>query len=755
MNINQLSDLLQAQQKIIEQIALGIPLPECLKTICQLIESIIGTPEAKSSILVLKGHQLWHGAAPSLPSAYCQSIDGMTIGNNAGSCGTSAFTDKQVIVSDIEHDLLWQDFKDIALKHGLKACWSTPIFSSRKEILGSFAIYYTEVKSPHKVHLSLIDYFTHLSGLAIERHQTSDRESDLLVSLKNTNEKIRAITSAMPDQIIVVDEKGCYVDFYGDSPQLPAKNPEGLIGQVATRGMSPEQTQSFMALIKHVLKTDEVQVCEYEMEVAKGKRCFEGRFVRVKHYLHESPDRQHILWVARDITDKKKADLRIEQLAFYDPLTDQPNRRLMTDRLQGTIDKVKRHQTIGALLFLDLDDFKRINDSLGHNVGDQLLVKVTQRLKPLLRDTDTFSRIGGDEFVIILESMEKDKNLIMDQATSVSKKLLTNLSHTFHLGNGDYRIGGSIGIKLIEDVNETTDDILKHADAAMYRAKKMGRNCYAFYEPALQELIDKRLEVESEISTAITQRHFCAFFQPQIDMQGGLIGAEALIRWRHPKKGLISPAHFIPVAEQSGHIHHLQQAVLDDSCQLILQLKEASLIDEGFSIAINISAGQFDFTLENSLVSTLDTYQLSPRHFKLEITESMLMDNIDNTVNLMHRLRDLGFRFSVDDFGTGYSSLAYLHNFPIDELKIDGSFVQQLTPGGDDTAIIDAIIAIAKQLELRVIAEGVEDDYQVNQLSLRQVDAMQGYFFARPMPASEMITWVRKSRESYVLNYDI
>ncbi|OZG70239.1 hypothetical protein BTA51_26930 [Hahella sp. CCB-MM4] len=755
MNANQLSGLLKAQQKIIEVVALGAPLSECLTTICQLIESLFDSPKAKSSILLLEGKQLWHGAAPSLSNQYCKAIDGVAIGPNAGSCGTAAFTGRQVIVSDIEHDPLWKDYRDIALPYGLKACWSMPIFSSQHDILGSFAIYYTEVKTPDNVDLALIEQFSHLSGLAIEKHKTSLRESELLTCLKNSNEKLQALTSVMPDQAIIIDEEGRYVDFYGGDPQLLEDSSNNMVGRKATEGMPAEQAELFMRTIKKCLDSNEVQIFEYELEVLKGKCNFEGRFVRVNHYLAEAPDQRHLLWVARDITDKRQADLRIEQLAFYDPLTNLPNRRLLIDRLRGAIDKVKRHKVVGAVLFLDLDDFKRINDSLGHNVGDQLLIKVAQRLKPLLRDTDTIARIGGDEFVIILESFEKNLNRVMGQATSVSKKLLANLSHTFHLGNGDYRIGGSIGIKLIEGDDVTTDDILKHADAAMYRAKKMGRNCFAFYEPALQELIDKRLEIESEISAAIKQGHFCAFFQPQVNMKGSLIGAEALIRWRHPEKGLISPVHFIPVAEQSGHIHHLQQAVLEDACSLLLQLQKESLIEDDFSIAINISAGQFDNTLECSLKRIIERFQLSPRRFKLEITESMLMDNVQDTINLMHRLRKDKFRFSVDDFGTGYSSLAYLHTFPIDELKIDGSFVQQLMPKGGDTAIIDAIIAIAKQLELRVIAEGVENHFQVNQLSLRQVDGMQGYFYARPMQASDMLNWVRESKESYVVNYDI
>lgn len=742
MSQAQLSSLLEAQQRVIEKIALGAPLKECLTTICELIESIIDSPNAKSSILILDGDKLRHGAAPRLPQAYCNLIDGVTIGPCVGSCGTAVYTQKQIIVSDIEHDPLWANYKDFALAHKLKACWSTPIISSKKEVLGSFAIYYTHVKKPSPIHLDLIERFTHLSSLAIEKEQSSLREKALTSQLILSNEKLQALTSVMPDIGMVIDAKGLYVDIYGSEDQLLLTEPENLIGKYISDILPPKKAQSIMAIIDKTLSSNEVQIFEYDLVVQKGARIFEGRTAVINNYLPSEPDKKHILLVARDITDRKIAEEQIKQLAFFDPLTALPNRRLLNDRLQSTIEKVIRHQKIGALLFLDLDNFKRINDSLGHTVGDRLLLMVAKRLVPELRDADTIARIGGDEFVIILETLEADETITAKDATAVATKILDSFNQPFELDNAEYKIRGSIGISLIEGHEITADEVLKRADTAMYRAKKLGGNHYSFYEPALQHIIDERLQIEREIIKSIENNQFSAYFQPQLDRNGQIIGAEALIRWMHPEKGLISPFHFIPVAEQSGLIHQLQHIVLKDSCQLFKRLGNRYIEDKHFTLAINISACQFKTELNRSLLNTLEMFSLSPGNFKLEITESMLMDDRDNTITQMKQLKKEGFLFSIDDFGTGYSSLAYLHSFPIDELKIDRSFIDNMYDGEGGTAIVDTIISLANNLGFTVIAEGVENQKQMDILTHRYIKGMQGFFLSHPLPADDFIHWV-------------
>lgn len=744
MNPKQLSSLLAAQQNVIEKIALAAPLEECLTTICEQIENIIDSPNAKSSILLLDGKQLRHGAAPSLPHTYCELIDGVTIGPSVGSCGTAAHSKKQIIVSDIEHDPLWENYKSFALEHNLRACWSTPIISSKNEVLGSFAIYYTQVKKPNSTHLDLIEKFTHLSSLALEKEQSYLREKALTSQLILSNEKLKALTSVMPDIAIVMDQKGLYVDVYGSESQLLFTSPEDLIGKYINDIIPSPNAQQMMSVIEKTLASNEIQIFEYELSVQKGERVFEGRTSVINNYQPEQPDRKHILWMARDITERKQAEKQVKQLAFFDPLTLLPNRRLLNDRLQNLIEKVVRHNKVGALLFLDLDNFKRINDSLGHTVGDQLLLMVANRMIPELRDADTIARIGGDEFVVILETLEDDKTVTANEAIAVATKLLDSFSRPFKIDDAEYKIRGSIGISLIQGQGITADEVLRRADTAMYRAKKLGGNQYSFYDPALQHIIDERLQIEREIISAIKENQFSAYFQPQLDRNGHIIGAEALIRWKHPEKGLISPFHFIPVAEQSGLIHQLQHIVLRDACQLFKRLGSRYINDKQFTLAINVSACQFRTELHQSLLKTLESFGLSPANFKLEITESMLMNDRENNISQMEQLKLEGFQFSIDDFGTGYSSLSYLHSFPVDELKIDRSFIDNMDDSKGGTAIVDTIIALANNLGFTVIAEGVENQKQVDTLNARNIRGMQGFFLSHPLPADDFIHWVNR-----------
>ncbi len=727
-------NLLEAQQQVIEKIALGHSLPECLEKICLLIESILDEPGARSSILLLEGYRLRTGAAPNLPEPYCQAIDGVMIGPKVGSCGTAAFTKKQVIVENIGTDPLWEDYKEIALSNNLHACWSNPIMSSSGEVLGSFAIYYTSPKYPEKHHLDLIARFTHLSGLAIEKSRLSKREADLTLELMHNNRKLSAFTSVMPDLALIIDEEGKYVDVYGGDQSMLHDNVHNLVGNYIGDILPRKKAADVMTVINNALKTGKVQIFEYQLPVPKGVLTFEGRVVLIEHYLPGEPEKKHVLWMARDITENKKAQAEIENLAFYDSLTHLPNRRLLIEQLQHLINKSHHNGIAGSLLYLDLDDFKRINDTLGHSVGDLLLVSIAERLKPLLEGNGIFARIGGDEFVILLEGMELDLDIICERSASVASKLIEAFSSSFHIQKGEFRIGTSIGISIIHGENINADEVLKRADAAMYISKQKGGGCFTFFDPALQKILDTRLEVEQGIIKAVKEREFCAYFQPQVSTDNRVFGAEALIRWIHPEKGIISPLEFIPIAEQFGLIHQLQNIVLNDTCRLLNMLIEKNLVDEDFTVSINISAIQFhNPELKISLNRTMDSYHLSPRRIKLEITESTLIDNIEHTLSQMNLLKNEGYAFSIDDFGTGYSSLTYLQTFPIDELKIDKSFVDKIHASEVGTAIVDAIIALSQHMGFEVIAEGVEHKSQVDILSKRGIKAMQGYFFARPM----------------------
>ena len=737
MNSANLAKLLSGQQLLVEKISSRLPLKECLVSICELIEACIDSPFAKSSILLLDGEQLRHGAAPRLPAAYCEAIDGVQIGPGVGSCGTAAFSKKRIIVSDIASDPFWANFKEIALAHELRACWSTPILSSKKEVLGTFAIYYSKVKEPSVSHLELIDHFTHLSSLAIEREHSEIRASALSAQLLASNEKLKAFTSVIPDLGLVFNQKGDYVDVYGSDLRLLNKLDESIVGKNVKQMLAPELSERVFDTINRTLESNELQLIEYQIQGGT----YEARVSALNHYLPEEPDKKHVLWMVRDITERKQSDKQIENLAFYDPLTNLPNRRLFQDRLECYVEKIKRLNEVGALLFFDLDNFKRINDSLGHAIGDQLLLKVASSLQPLLRASDTFARLGGDEFVVLLDSSEADQNVVMDEASHVAQRLLEALSNSYVLNKSSYVIRASIGICLINDADITPDDILKRADSAMYQSKKRGGGQFSFFDPELQRVADLHLQIERDIEHAIERQEFTAYFQPQFGQDGLLCGAEALIRWIHPHKGMISPNDFISIAEQSRVIHRLQDIILRKSCDLVNQLHELDICPEGFTVAINISACQFDTNLEESLCRVLKEYDLSPKYFKLEITESLLMENVDRVIEKIKILKNKGFRFSIDDFGTGYSSLSYLHSFPIDELKIDKSFVDQIAQNG--SAIIDAIVSLSENFGFKVVAEGVEEQFQLEVLKQKKVDFFQGFFFARPMPIDEFIDCIK------------
>ena len=745
----QFSAILESQQKVISMIALGSSLSNCLDSICRLIESILNTPNAKSSILLLEGNKLKHGAAPSLPIEYCDAIDGVQIGPCVGSCGTAVFTEKQVIVSEIENDPLWANFRNLALDNGLKACWSTPIFSSDGTVLGSFAIYYTMPKLPEPHHLELIERFTHLSSLAIEKNQASQREQTLTQELQNSNDKFSIFTSVMPDLALILSEQGICEDIYGAGDFIACSDKKDLLGRSCKALLPRSNEYELLDLISKVLDKGSIEVFEYELPAANGEITLEGRMTPINNYLSNAPDKRHVLLMARDITERKNAEKQIEQLAFYDPLTSLPNRRLLKERLEMLIKKAKRSKSIGAILYLDLDNFKRINDSLGHSVGDELLVKVAERLKSALRSTDTIARVGGDEFVVILDNMEDSLEKISDEAAHVAKKIMEVFYYCFQLRNYEYIIGVSIGISLIQSDDTTIDEVLKRADTAMYRAKTTNGSNFTFFDPGLQSSIDNRLDLEKSILTALKSNELHAYFQPQINANNELLGAEALIRWTHPEKGIISPKEFIPIAEQCGLIGEIQSIVLRDACSLLNTLCKEGLVNERFTIAINVSPVEFkQIDLKAKLLKALDKAQANANQFKLEITENMLIDNVNATVMQMNELKRQGFAFSIDDFGSGYSSLGNLHIFPVDELKIDKCFVEQLHQGKADASVVDAIISLSDHIGFSVVAEGVENKQQADILADRHIKAMQGYYFSKPMSEQDFINWASEIRQA-------
>ncbi|WP_137885691.1 bifunctional diguanylate cyclase/phosphodiesterase [Pseudomonas sp. 2FE] len=453
---------------------------------------------------------------------------------------------------------------------------------------------------------------------------------------------------------------------------------------------------------------------------------------------------QSVLSINTDITHRKSAEQEVKRLAFYDQLTGLANRRLMLDRLQHALAGSARSLHTSAVILIDLDNFKALNDTLGHDRGDMLLRQVALRLSGCIRESDTVARLGGDEFVVLLEDLNENPPEAAVQAKAIGEKILNSLNISYQLDGYEHHSTPSVGIALFQGQLNTVDDIMKRADLAMYRAKAAGRNTMRFFDPEMQAVATARVRLEADLRQGLQRKEFLLHFQPQLNNGGCIIGAEALVRWQHPERGTVSPIEFIPVAEETGLILPLGRWVLETACaQLVAWAKHPETAR--LSMAVNVSARQFhhpDFVEE--VLSVLKYTSADPEKLKLELTEGLLIEDIENTVAKMVELKENGIGLSLDDFGTGYSSLSYLKSLPLDELKIDQSFVRDVLIDPNDAAIACAIVSLSQSLGLAVIAEGVETEAQRTFLVNHGCQAFQGYLFSPALPAEQFKEFVHE-----------
>ena len=439
----------------------------------------------------------------------------------------------------------------------------------------------------------------------------------------------------------------------------------------------------------------------------------------------------------QDVTESKLVEAEMRKLAFYDSLTHLPNRLLLMDRLQHSLAYSARTGKQGALLFLDLDNFKTLNDTLGHEVGDLLLQQVAQRLVSSVRDGDTVARLGGDEFVVVLENLSEHALAAAEQAESIGEKILSTLSMPYRLAVHDYQNSASIGATLFNGQQTRMEELMKQADIAMYQAKKTGRNALRFFDPQMQASVNQHAALESELRKAIDLRQFELYYQIQVDNALKPLGAEALIRWKHPEQGLVPPLQFTKLAEETGLILPMGTWVLETACAQLKAWQQDALTRE-LVLSVNVSAKQFrqaDFI--SQVKAQVHNHGINPMQLKLELTEGMLLEDIEDTIKTMNILSEIGIQFSLDDFGTGYSSLQYLKRLPLDQLKIDQSFVRDIVTDSSDKAIVKTIIAMAHSLNLDVIAEGVETEAQLRFLFKEGCRHFQGYWFGKPLPIAQ------------------
>ncbi len=598
--------LREGQNRVLEMIALDVPLEESLAALQACIEAQYDG--MRSSILLLDndGQRVQTCIAYSLSKTFTEAFRGLVIRPDACCIGAAACKREQAVVTNIFEDPLWDEHRKLAVTHGLQACWSHPIISGAGKVLGVFSMYYPQPRAPDTPELKLIELAVRIAAIAIER------------------------------------------------------------------------------------KMDEAH---------------------------------------------------IRHMAHHDALTGLPNRLLLEDRLCQAIVRASRYKTLVAVLFIDLDHFKHINDSLGHHIGDQLLQQVSQRMQECLREGDSIARLGGDEFVICLAEVRHNRD-----AAAVAQKIQMVLGHPFTIEGHVLQLGSSIGISLYPLDGNDAEGLMKAADAAMYDAKAKGRANYQFFTLALNLAAQQRLTTSNQLRQAQARGEFELHYQPQVSLRSGaIVGVEALLRWRHPQLDLIPPVQFIPILEEIGLMGEVGAWVLHTACTQAAIWQKMGL--PPIRLAVNLSARQFatgDFA--GDVAKILQETGLGAEWLELEITESLLIDNSERVINTMHELKRMGVSLSLDDFGTGYSSLSYLRRFPVDRVKIDRSFVHDVTSNTGGADIVRSILALSQKLGLGAIAEGVETEAQLGYLQKQGCPEMQGFLFSPPLSATDMTTLLRQDR---------
>ncbi|MDQ6605145.1 MAG: EAL domain-containing protein [Actinomycetota bacterium] len=712
----------RGQTRALELIATGAGLEEVLEFVVRTIED--QAPGMRGSVLLLEdGLHLRHGAAPSLPAEYCALIDGLPIGPVAGSCGTAMWEDRRVIVSDIATDPLWEPHREAALPFGLRACWSTPLHSSTGRVVGSFAMYYDEPREPTPRDLWLADVASHLSGIAVEhawaaaqlRRRAAEQAAVAAVGQRALvggddqalmQQVVSTVSSTCGDARVALFERTgeelLLRAVAGWPPGACATPDDGLSFEV------PGGAQAWGALC---------------VALASGAECSEEQTVFL----------QSMVNVLAAAIERSEREERIRHQALHDQLTGLPNRALLMSLLAHAIDRERRVGRMLAVLLLDLDNFKLINDSLGHAAGDELLAALAPRLRAVVRQSDTVARFGGDEFVVIAEDVENEL-----EAVRLAERITQELRRPFSLRDGSHTVTASIGVAVTPSATGGPDGLLRDADAAMYRAKEAGGAGHQIFDTGMRDRAVVRTRLVGALREAVERQEFDLDYQRIISLADRqTVGVEALLRWRPAVGAPVGPAEFVPAAEDGGLIRPIGDWVLKQSLDSVARWPGTAAAPW---VSVNVSAHQVASTrLAPFVAGLLGDRQLAAERLILEITETALVDEKGASLTTVASLHEMGVRLALDDFGTGFSPLHHLLSFPIYALKVDKSFIAALPESAPARAIVAAIAVMAHELGKVVIAEGVETEAQLAAAAELGCDYAQGFLLGRPSPEADLL----------------
>lgn len=717
------SNKLERYSKLLELAVTDAPFKEMLTQLLIQLESDIGACKASFLLASKDDSHFICTASPSLGKAYESEINKLGINKQTGSCGSAIVNQKLCIIKDVSQSEFWKPYLEFAQQKNIKSSWSYPIRDQENNIVGSVDVYHEEARHPKDKELEIIKEISRIACLKIEHERA-----------KANNSLSSVITNYLPVGILVTDKELNIIDVNPALCSISGFDKEELIGQKPfSFSLDSNAMNKLFNMLKHL---DAGQSWTSEMAFKKKSGETYISETRITLVRDSQGKVTRGIGLITDITEKKETEKTIEYQTHYDLLTGLPNRNSFYKQLSKNISRAQSKHNNFYIMLLDLDHFKEINDSIGHEYGDELLVLIAKRLEKLLAKSDMIARLGGDEFGFIFNNELEHKKII-----EMADSILKTVSHPLSIKEmSDSYISSSIGIAHYPKDGKNIEELLKSADQAMYESKSKGRNSYTFFTKKLKEAAQRKAILHRELRIAVYEKpdQFSLHFQPIIQKETKkLCQLEALLRWHHPEYGLISPVDFIPLAEKSGLASKVGGIVQENACKAASIFKKSGIQTK---VSINFSTDEFknDTVCENFL-TLLRQYHLKPEDVVVEITESLFAENAEQTLKHLKRFKNQGIHIAIDDFGTGYSSLSYLASFPIDELKIDRSFVSNIHKDKRKMSLVRSIINIGHSLDMYIVAEGVEQSEELNFLESEGCNLIQGYLISKPKPLDEII----------------